>query len=175
MRILLVGGSKSGKSHLAQELCRKLGGKLYYWATMEPTDSEDLGRIERHVLDRDGWGFTTIECGRHLHDALPRIQPDSTVLFDSVTAYLANEMFGETIDADAAGRCAAELLQISTCPENFVCVCDELWRDGVRYDETTENYRAGLAHICRALAEAFDVVYEVIAGIPKLWKGEMPQ
>lgn len=97
MRILLVGGSKSGKSHLAQELCRKLGGKLYYWATMEPTDLEDLGRIERHVLDRDGWGFTTVECGRYLRDALPHIQPDSTVLFDSVTAYLANEMFGETI------------------------------------------------------------------------------
>lgn len=175
MRILLVGGSKSGKSHLAQELCRRLGGRLYYWATMEPSDAEDRQRITKHVLDRDGWGFTTVECGRHLCDARFRIQPDGTVLFDSVTAYLANEMFGENIDADAAKRCAAELLQISGYPENFICVCDELWRDGVCYDETTENYRAGLARICRTLAEAFDAVCEVTAGIPKLWKGELPQ
>ena len=40
MRILLLGGSKSGKSGLAQRLARDLseGNSLYYWATMEPTD-----------------------------------------------------------------------------------------------------------------------------------------
>ena len=47
MNILLIGGSKSGKSHLAQELCRALGGPMIYWATMEPTDEEDRERIRR--------------------------------------------------------------------------------------------------------------------------------
>ncbi|MBD4340893.1 adenosylcobinamide kinase/adenosylcobinamide-phosphate guanylyltransferase, partial [Xanthomonas citri pv. citri] len=46
MRILLLGGSKSGKSGLAQRLARDLseGNSLYYWATMEPTDEEDRAR-----------------------------------------------------------------------------------------------------------------------------------
>ena len=48
MRILLIGGSKSGKSHLAQQLCRSLGGPLVYWATMEPVDpvvTDHLGDV----------------------------------------------------------------------------------------------------------------------------------
>ena len=51
MRILLLGGSKSGKSGLAQRLARDLseGNSLYYWATMEPTDEEDRARIRRHL------------------------------------------------------------------------------------------------------------------------------
>ena len=30
MTYLLIGGSKSGKSHLAQQLCLDLGGRLGY-------------------------------------------------------------------------------------------------------------------------------------------------
>ena len=172
MRILLVGGSKSGKSHFAQELCRTLGGPLYYWATMEPADEEDCHRIEKHLIDRADWGFTTVECGRDLCSALPQIDETGTVLFDSITAYLGNEMFGESMDFTAAARCGEELLRVSKYPKNFVCVCDELWRDGEMYATGTEQYRKGLAHICRTLAQEFDVVYEVTIGIPKLWKGE---
>lgn len=38
-----------------------------------------------------------------------------------------------------------ELLVISRHPAHFVCVCDELWRDGVTYETWTETYRRGLA------------------------------
>ncbi|MFR6085936.1 MAG: hypothetical protein ACLUIX_01070 [Oscillospiraceae bacterium] len=67
-------------------------------------------------------------------------------------------------------RTAEELLVISRHPAHFVCVCDELWRDGVTYETWTETYRRGLAEICRRLAE-FDVVCELTAGLPRLWKG----
>ena len=60
MTYLLIGGSKSGKSHLAQQLCRSLGGPLVYWATMEPVDGEDRARIARHLDERAGWGFSTV-------------------------------------------------------------------------------------------------------------------
>ena len=75
MNILLIGGSKSGKSHLAQELCRALSGPMIYWATMEPTDEEDRERIRRHLLDRDGWGFETLEAARDLPAAFDRLPP----------------------------------------------------------------------------------------------------
>ena len=58
MRILLIGGSKSGKSTTAQRLCRRLaeGGTMYYWATMTPRDNEDIQRRRRPVRGhvRDG-------------------------------------------------------------------------------------------------------------------------
>ena len=174
MRILLLGGSKSGKSHLAQELCRKLaeGGPMSDWATMEPVDGEDRARIRRHVADRAGWGFTTLERGRDLRPAADWVK-DATVLLDSVTAALGNEMFtADGVDADAAARLAGDLTYISRHCRHFVCVCDEIWRDGWFFDETTEAYRRGLAMICRTLAAEFDAVYEVTAGLVHVWKGE---
>ena len=48
MIILVVGGSKSGKSMLGQRLAKKLESKdsnLYYIATMKPYDKEDIKRI----------------------------------------------------------------------------------------------------------------------------------
>lgn len=112
MTYLLIGGSKSGKSHLAQQLCRSLGGPLVYWATMEPVDGEDRARIENHLRDREGWGFETLEAARDLPAAFDRLPADATVLFDSATALLANEMFRPdgTMDKDAGARSAQELL-----------------------------------------------------------------
>ena len=114
MTYLLIGGSKSGKSHLAQQLCRSLGGPLVYWATMEPVDGEDRARIENHLRDREGWGFETLEAARDLPAAFDRLPADATVLFDSATALLANEMFRPdgTMDKDAGARSAQELLAL---------------------------------------------------------------
>lgn len=172
MRILLIGGSKSGKSTMGQRLTRAFaaGAPMYYWATMEPTDEEDLARIARHLKDREGWGFETVERGRDLLPALERIDPAGAVLFDSITAQLACEMFGETIDKTAPARAGEELLTVSRYPEHFICTCDDLWRGGGRFDEWTELYRAGLAQICRRLAAEFDVVCEMTAGVPHVWK-----
>ena len=74
MTIFLSGGAKNGKSTLAQELAVKLSGagKRYYVATMIPTDEEDLARIRRHVADRDGLGFETIECSKNMLSCLER-------------------------------------------------------------------------------------------------------
>ena len=174
MRILLLGGSKSGKSRLAQGLCRKLaeGGPMVYWATMEPVDGEDRERIRRHVAEREGWGFTTLERGRDLRLAADAVK-GAAVLFDSVTAALGNEMFTADGMDDAAGlRLAEDLRFVSGQCRHFVCVCDEIWRDGFTFDGTTECYRRRLAEICRTLAAEFDAVYEVTAGLVHVWKGE---
>ena len=172
MTYLLIGGSKSGKSHLAQQLCRSLGGPLVYWATMEPVDGEDRARIENHLRDREGWGFETLEAARELPAAFDRLPADATVLFDSATALLANEMFRPdgTMDKDAGARSAQELLALARSCRHLVCVCDDLWRDGQDYDPWTEEYRRRLAGICRKLAAEFDAVAEVICGLPQFYK-----
>ena len=176
MRILLVGGSKSGKSMTAQRLTRSLSGTVspYYWATMEPVDGEDLARIERHRAERAGWGFRTIERSRELTAILPQLDAGAAVLFDSITACLSAEMFPPdgAPDVDAAARAARELLTVSEHFAHFVCVCDAVWFDGAAYDDWTERYRRGLAEICRALAAQFDVVAEITAGLPVIWKGK---
>ena len=174
MKILLIGGSKSGKSHLGQDLARTAGRPMIYWATMQPLDSEDEDRIAAHLLDREGWGFTTIECGRALESAFDRVPKDSAVLLDSVTVLLANEMFSENIDEQAGARTAQSLLALGEHVHTLVCVCDELWREEEAYGEGTVLFRRQLAEVCRKLVEEFDVVCEVVAGILHVWKGELP-
>ena len=72
MIVFITGGAKNGKSSFAQDLAVKLsrGGKRYYIATMIPCDEEDRERIRRHIADRDGLGFETIECGRNIGSCL---------------------------------------------------------------------------------------------------------
>lgn len=97
------------------------------------------------------------------------------MLFDSVTACLACQMFsGPSPDAAAPERTAEELLAVSRRVRHLVCVCDEIWRDGVTYETWTETYRRGLAAVCRVLAAEFDAVAELSAGCVRIWKGELP-
>lgn len=175
MKILLVGGSKSGKSHLAQRISKGLacGGRLIYWATMEPVDEEDRLRIKKHLIDRCGWGFETVECGKNLSLAADNVRGASCVLFDSLTAVLANEMFcpEKGFDKTAPDRVVSELSMLSDCPANIVFVCDDIFRDGKEYDEWTEAYMKGLALICRSAANTCDIVAEVVSGIAVVHKG----
>ena len=95
MIILLVGGSKSGKSMAGQRYAKSLydNGNLYYIATMKPYDNEDLKRIENHIEDRRGWGFKTIEKALNIGEIENNINKKDTILIDSITSLITNEMF----------------------------------------------------------------------------------
>ena len=174
MHIYISGGCKNGKSHYAQRLARALGRPLYYLATMIPADSEDDARIARHVADREGWGFETIERGRNILSALDEADPEGSFLLDSVTALLANEMFApDGFDAGAPERVAAELEAFLRRSANAVLVSDYIFGDAAIYDEMTEAYVAGLAYIDRRLAAASDALLEVSAGRVICHKGDL--
>ena len=174
MHIYISGGCKNGKSHYAQRLAKALGRPLYYLATMIPVDAEDEARIERHIADRLGWGFETIECGRNILTALDAADPSGSFLLDSVTALLANEMFAPAgFDSDAPGRVAAELELFLQRTAHAVLVSDYIFGDAALYDDMTEAYIAGLAHIDRKLAAASDMLLEVSAGRVICHKGDL--
>ncbi len=176
MTVFISGGAKSGKSSLAQRCALRLagGGKRYYVATMLPSDDEDRARIRRHVADRAGMGFETLEVPRRAEDCLSLGDPAGTFLVDSVTALLLNEMYPAgtaEADPDAAKRCAEGLLKVAKGAGNAVFVSDYIYSDAVRYDAFTERYRADLASVDRALAAACDTVLELCAGCVTVHKG----
>ena len=178
MKIWITGGAGSGKSSLAQELAATLaaGEPHYYVATMVPRDDEDRRRISRHIEDRAGMGFSTIECPCRLTE---RIMPDSegTYLLDSATAMLANAMFGERefdYDPDAKQKVAADLRLFSNCVKHLIVVSDSIFSDAALYDEMTDGYRRGLAYIERQMAAQCDTVIECAAGGAIVHKGKLP-
>lgn len=174
MLSVITGGCKNGKSSLAQDMAVALagGGSHYYIATMIPTDDEDLTRIAKHLADRDGLGFETIECGRHITDALKVSGGRGSYLLDSVTALLANEMFpGPEIDREAGPRVMEELLRFADEAEHAVLVFDGLFSDAAEFDETTENYRHWLAMLQGELIKKSEIAVEMCAGVPVYLKG----
>ena len=180
MNIFISGGNKNGKSGYAQDAAVKLaaGGKLYYVATMIPYDDEDRARIDKHIENRAGMGFETIEAGRDIQKVFDTADESGTFLVDSTTALLLNEMFpnsySEKADSEAAKRSIAGLLEIADRAANVVFVSDYIYSDAARYDEFTEEYRSSLASIDRALAERCDTVIEVCAGNLIVHKGKLP-
>lgn len=180
MTFFISGGAKNGKSSLAQELAVALSGeeKRYYVATMIPVDEEDRERIRRHVADRAGLGFETVECGKNILDCLEVADPSATFLVDSATALLQNAMFpaekNYEMDLEAAERCARELMEFAGIVKNAVFVSDYIASDGDRYSESTEMYRRCLAGIDFRLAAVCDTVVEVAAGNRIVHKGVLP-
>ena len=178
MTIFLSGGCKNGKSTLAQHAAKKLAGDgpLYYIATMIPHDEEDRARIRRHLAEREGWGFETLELGSNISACLETTGGRGSYLLDSVTALLANEMFGAdgSFDPTSPARVAEDLVNFARYAENVVFVSDYLYADAGRYDEWTEAYRRGLAYVDRALARTCDTVAEIVSGTRNLYKGVLP-
>lgn len=176
MTVFISGGCKNGKSTYAQTLAKELsaGVPLYYVATMIPHDGEDDARIERHRNERAGWGFETLEQGRDLCALLDTSDTRGVYLLDSVTALVANEMFGAdgTIDAQAGNRVAADLTRFLKNVGHAVLVSDFLYSDAAIYDEWTECYRRALALCDRTAAALCDRVLEVSCTGVTVHKGE---
>ena len=176
MNVFISGGCKNGKSmyaqHIAKQMAEKNGRPLYYVATMIPADDEDRSRIRKHLEDRDGWGFETLEQGRDICGALEgstasgAVDPAGAFLLDSVTALLSNEMFRPAgrFDPDAGSRVAEELCAFAEKTGNTVFVSDYIYSDARCFDDWTETYRRALACIDRRLAAVCDQVIEVAYG-----------
>ena len=178
MNVFISGGCKNGKSFFAQrkakELAENRSKPLYYIATMIPRDDEDRARIKRHIGERSGWGFETVEQGRNLAEILdmPDVDNSGVFLMDSVTALLSNEMFddsGNFIET-ALEHVREDVLKFARGTGNTVFVSDYIYSDAVAYDELTEEYRRGLALIDRALAAECEEVWEIAYGIQERWK-----
>lgn len=179
MTIFISGGAKNGKSTLAQDLTVALskGGKHYYVATMISSGAEDDDRIRRHIADREGMGFETVECFRNIMDCLKNADKDGVFLVDSVTALIQNSLFpvekNYEIDLNAANRCAEELVEFARTVRHAVFVSDYIYSDAEAFSESTEMYRKCLADIDRRLAAVCDTVIEVSAGQFIIHKGDL--
>lgn len=164
MKIFISGGCKNGKSYYAQNLAKAQSVySLYYIAAMKPVNAEDDERIRRHRLDREGWGFTTVEQAVNIEDILDKCDPGGSFLLDSLTALLANEMFPSDgiVNELAAKKIIKGLEGLTNNIKDIVMVSDYIYSDASLYDPLTEKFRRSLAETDRRAASICDVVLEI--------------
>lgn len=170
MHILISGGCKNGKSSLAQDLAceyaKKTGCRPIYFATMIPYDSEDEERIEKHRADRKDLGFITIECGKNLSETIKNMESGRVVLFDSLTALIANELFNQDdfLNPSLPEKIKSDLSALIEKSDSVIFVSDGIFSDGKIYDEATELYRKILAETENFIAKKCGKVVEMVAG-----------
>lgn len=174
MTALVVGGAASGKSAFAEELLCKPpeSAPRLYIATMEPFGAEAASRIQKHRAQREGLGFQTVECYVNLESLEP--PPGCAVLLEDIGNLCANELFdpagcGEGA-ADAVVR-GVERLQ-ERCRE-LVIVSNEVCSGGAEYAGDTLRYMRLLGEVNNRLAALSDQVFEIVCGIPQVYKGEI--
>ncbi|MBR5047328.1 MAG: bifunctional adenosylcobinamide kinase/adenosylcobinamide-phosphate guanylyltransferase [Eubacterium sp.] len=101
--IMVTGGSRSGKSVLAEQKAKEHGKRsVLYIATAIPTDEDMKERIRIHQERRDSeWG--TYEGYRDLGDVI-RETEKSTILLDCITVLITNILFEEERDFDTISK-----------------------------------------------------------------------
>ena len=85
---LVLGGTRSGKSEVAERLAAGAGAPVHYVATATPTDPEVAERIARHRARRPA-GWRTVETA-DVPAALEAIPPGDTALIDGLAPWLAH-------------------------------------------------------------------------------------
>ena len=188
MITLVLVGSGSGKSAYAEHL---LDGKTnkYYIATMQVYDAEGGKKVARHRRLRAGKGFVTIEQPRDIGevDFSKRAQqamepPDRAgqnvterprcALLECMSNLVANEMFREGgFHPEVAEKITEGVKNLLSQAKHVVIVTNEIFSDGILYEEESEQYKKELGQINQKLAEMAEEVVEVVYGIPVWHKG----
>lgn len=195
MVIFVLGGSGSGKSEYAENLAVRLKledevtrnredlqdkivsseqysemgkSRLVYIATMEPLDSESRVRVCRHRKQRAEKQFETRECYTHIEEL--SVQKNEILLLECLSNLTANEMFSLAGRKTKVSNIIEKgLSYLANHSLHLVVVGNNVFEDGLDYDETTRKYLQEMAKVHQFLTAHADRVVEVVCGIPVEW------
>ncbi len=155
MITLVLGGARSGKSEVGEQIAASLPQPVTYVATAVPgTDADFAARIAAHQ-DRRPSSWQTVEAGAHLVDALATTR--GTVLVDSLGTWVSAT---PDFDVDGPGLCRT----LRSRPGSTVVVSEEV---GLGVHPSTAvggRFRDVMGSVNRSVSAAADEVLLVVAG-----------
>ncbi|PRY43154.1 adenosylcobinamide kinase /adenosylcobinamide-phosphate guanylyltransferase [Geodermatophilus tzadiensis] len=168
-RVLVLGGSRSGKSAHAESLVADRADVVYLATSAPATDDPEwAGRVAAHRARRPA-GWTTLET-----TAPSELLRGGTVLIDSVTTWVAALMDETGVWSEAPGaldRLAARVDALvnawAMTPAHVVAVSDEVGLGVVPESRAGRLFRDALGEVNQRLAGTADEVWFVVAGLPQ--------
>ncbi len=157
-----LGGARSGKSRLAQQLAEAQSGALVYLATGQAFDAEMVDRIQRHRADR-GPRWRTVDCPLELPAAIAReAVTGNVVLVDCLTLWSSNLLLA---DADASAAANDLLAAIAAATGPVILVSNEVGLGIVPDNALARRFRDDVGRLHQAVAALADAVHFVAAGL----------
>ena len=172
--VLILGGARSGKSSLAQQLAQESGLPIVYLATGVVTDGEMEARIKKHQDSRpSSWSTRETPYGFR---QLDEDWTDKGVLLDCVTFLVSNLLLRENDEEATFQHLTREFTSLleKRKRERFFClmVSNETGSGIVPEYPLSRTFRDLQGRINQWLAARADRVYLVVAGIPWKLKGD---
>jgi adenosylcobinamide kinase/adenosylcobinamide-phosphate guanylyltransferase len=153
---LVLGGARSGKSGVAEQLASRSAGPVTYVATaaVDPADADHLARVLAHRARRDP-SWVTIDADADLPAVLRTTL--GTVLVDSLGTWVTAQ---PDLSPDAAALCGA----LRARDGDSVVVSEEVGLGVHPSSELGRRFRDALGEVNVAVAEVADEVLLVVAG-----------
>ena len=170
--VLVLGGTRSGKTTFAEKLAMGAGLKPAYLATAQALDAEMAERVESHRRMRAA-RFETIEEPLALSAALEAAaKQHDVILVDCLTLWITNLLGAGREVAQAVDELGETLARIED--SRIILVSNEVGLGIVPDNPLARTFRdlAGSTH--QRMAEICDDVYFVVAGLPMTLKGTLP-
>lgn len=165
--LLVLGGARSGKSRIAQNVAETSRARRIYVATAQALDDEMRDRIIRHQADRDE-SWQTREVCLELSEAIrTETGPDRVVLVDCLTLWLSN-IFLQERDPDRSVEDVAQAIGEAHGP--LILVSNEVGHGIVPDTSLGRIFRDIQGRLNQKVAQACDSVVFVTAGCPLLLK-----
>ena len=171
MKTLILGGVRSGKSRLAENIAIDSGVPVTYIATATAGDAAMGARIAAHRARRPAaWSVVeepyALAAALHSHAA-----PDRCLLVDCLTLWLTNLLMAEAPSSLERERTAL-LDTLPSLSGQLILVSNETNMGIMPLGELTRRYcdEAGVLH--QEMAQICESVILTMAGLPHVLKGE---
>lgn len=173
--VLLTGGTRSGKSALAQRWAEAVSPRRVFIATARVEDAETAQRVRRHQQQR-GAGWEALEAPRDVLAALDKASArGGAVVLDCVTMWLSNMMADGASAPDVLRQVAALAAWLERAPVPAAVVTAELGSGIVPMSALGREFRDVQGEANQLLAAACRHVVLVACGLPLSLKGGVPE
>ncbi|HHX8287645.1 bifunctional adenosylcobinamide kinase/adenosylcobinamide-phosphate guanylyltransferase [Vibrio sp. Y42_MX_L11] len=176
MKQLILGGARSGKSHLAEKTAKQLSTtsqySLHYVATALPFDQEMRERIAHHQKQRGG-EWQEYECPLHLSELLTNFANTDVVLVDCLTLWLNNWIFelGDECSNEKLEAEIEKLIQVVRGSDaTLIFVSNEVGMGIVPLGAVSRYFVDNAGRMNQKLASVCHRVTFVAAGLPLVLK-----
>ncbi len=162
---LVLGGTRSGKSEIAERLAAESGRGVLYLATCRPGDEDLEIRVRIHRARRPPeWG--TVETPTDpVAESILGERPDDLRLLECLSLLVFNWMEEGASDGEIAGRCARLLAHARAEGAPWIIVSNDVSGALLPPDPYTRRYQDLLGRMNQQAAAAADRVLLAVAGL----------
>lgn len=160
MIALVLGGARSGKSAVAEQMAATLPGSVTYLATaaLDPADPDHAARVAAHQARRDP-AWVTVDAGANLAAVLRATS--GSVLVDSLGTWVTAQ---PGLAPDMADLCADLCAALRARHGDTVVVSEEVGLGVHPSSASGRHFRDALGLVNLAVAEIADDVLLVVSG-----------